>query len=122
MVHLNDTRSGLGSRTDRHEHIGAGNVGADGLRRLLIQPRLGRATYYLETPGMEDGYDAVNMARALDLAAGRPLDPLPPEAFELRRGGRSAPSDAPDDDDPGADDDEAADPAAADPATAAPRA
>jgi hypothetical protein len=71
---------------------------------------------------MEDGYDAVNMARALDLAAGRPLDPLPPAAFELRRGGRSAPSDAPDDD-PGADaEDEATDPVAADPATAAPRA
>ncbi|HEX5014119.1 MAG TPA: hypothetical protein VFV72_08140, partial [Candidatus Limnocylindrales bacterium] len=31
------------------------------------------------------GYDAVNIARALDLAAGRDLAPLPPEAFELRR-------------------------------------
>jgi hypothetical protein len=34
---------------------------------------------------MEDGYDAVNMARALDLAAGRELETLPPEAFELSR-------------------------------------
>jgi deoxyribonuclease-4 len=85
MVHLNDTRSGLGSRTDRHEHVGAGQIGPGGLRRLLSHPRLGRATYYLETPGMEDGYDAVNMARALDLAAGRELEPLPPEAFELSR-------------------------------------
>ena len=34
---------------------------------------------------MEDGYDAVNVGRALDLAAGRSLAPLPPEAFELRR-------------------------------------
>ncbi|HEX5014297.1 MAG TPA: deoxyribonuclease IV, partial [Candidatus Limnocylindrales bacterium] len=85
MVHLNDTRSALGSRMDRHEHIGAGQIGPEGLRRLLTHPALGRATYYLETPGMEDGYDAVNIARALDLAAGRDLAPLPPEAFELRR-------------------------------------
>jgi deoxyribonuclease-4 len=85
MVHLNDTRSGLGSRTDRHEHIGAGQIGSEGLRRLLVHPRLGGVTYYLETPGMEDGYDAVNVGRALDLAAGRTLAPLPPEAFELRR-------------------------------------
>jgi deoxyribonuclease IV len=98
MVHLNDTRAGLGSRTDRHEHVGAGQIGPEGLRRLLVHPRLSGATYYLETPGMEEGYDAVNVARALDLAAGRPLEPLPPEAFELRRGsGRSAPADRPDD-------------------------
>jgi deoxyribonuclease-4 len=85
MVHLNDTRSGFGSRTDRHEHVGAGQIGAEGLRRLLVHPRLGGVTYYLETPGMDDGYDAVNVARALDVAAGRTLAPLPPEAFELRR-------------------------------------
>ena len=101
MVHLNDTRSGLGSRTDRHEHVGAGQIGPAGLARLLTHPRLGGATYYLETPGMDEGYDAVNIARALDLAAGRPLDPLPPEAFELRRDrARSAPSA----DEPGPDD------------------
>ncbi|HET9344675.1 MAG TPA: deoxyribonuclease IV [Candidatus Limnocylindrales bacterium] len=85
MVHLNDTRSGLGSRTDRHEHVGAGQIGAEGLRRLLVHPRLGRATYYLETPGMDSGYDAANISRALDLAAGKELEALPPEAFELRR-------------------------------------
>jgi deoxyribonuclease-4 len=105
MVHLNDTRSGLGSRTDRHEHIGAGQIGPAGLRRLLTHPRLGRAAFYLETPGMDDGYDAVNIARALDLAAGRDLAPLPPEAFELRRDrSRVAPAHAgpPDDDAPDA--------------------
>lgn len=85
MIHLNDSRSGLGSRTDRHEHIGAGQIGAEGLGRLLVQPRLGSVAYYLETPGMDEGYDAVNMARALALADGGPLDRLPPEAFELRR-------------------------------------
>jgi hypothetical protein len=33
--------------------------------------------YYIETPGMEDGFDAVNVARLGDLAAGRPLTPGP---------------------------------------------
>jgi deoxyribonuclease-4 len=117
MVHLNDTRSGLGSRTDRHEHVGAGQIGPEGLRRLLTHPRLGLATYFLETPGMDEGYDAVNVARALDLAAGRPLDPLPPEAFDLRRdrsrsGPAAEPADSADDaggDTGGTDDGEDAD-------------
>jgi hypothetical protein len=33
---------------------------------------------------MDEGYDAVNMARARALARGLPLDPLPPEAMNLR--------------------------------------
>jgi hypothetical protein len=33
--------------------------------------------FYLETPGMEDGYDAVNIARMGDLATRRPLTPRP---------------------------------------------
>jgi hypothetical protein len=50
--------------------------------------------YVLETPGMEEGYDAVNLRRALDLAEGRSLEPLPPEAFVTRSArGRSAPAD-----------------------------
>jgi hypothetical protein len=38
----------------------------------------------LETPGMEEGYDAVNVDRARALFRGEPLPELPPEAFELR--------------------------------------
>ena len=40
-------------------------------------------TYYLETPGMDEGYDAINAGRAHDLVAGRPLAVLPPEAMNL---------------------------------------
>ena len=82
MVHLNDSRSELGSRVDRHEHLGAGRIGAAGLTHLLRHPALVHAAYILETPGMDVGYDAVNLARAHDLFAGRALEPLPPEAFE----------------------------------------
>ena len=55
---------GAGSRTDRHEHLGAGRIGAAGLRRLLTHPGLAHVAYLLETPGMDDGYDLVNMGRA----------------------------------------------------------
>ena len=51
---------------------------------MLTHPRLAHVTYYLETPGMDEGYDAINVARARDLAAGRPLATLPPEAMTLR--------------------------------------
>ncbi len=84
MLHLNDSKSDLGSRLDRHEHLGAGQIGVVGLRHLVGHRSLAHATYYLETPGMDEGYDAVNVARAYDIAAGRPLADLPPEAMELR--------------------------------------
>jgi deoxyribonuclease IV len=84
MVHLNDSKSERGSRADRHEHLGAGRIGAAGLARILTHPGLAGTTYYLETPGMDEGYDAVNVARAYDIAAGRPLPDLPPEAMSMR--------------------------------------
>jgi deoxyribonuclease IV len=84
MIHLNDSRMGLGSRVDRHQHVGAGGVGERGMAHLLTEPRLGHVAYILETPGMDEGYDAVNMERARALAEGRPLTPLPPEALNMR--------------------------------------
>jgi deoxyribonuclease IV len=77
MVHLNDSHSGLGSRHDRHSHLGEGQIGRDGLAHFLCHPSLDHVAFYLETPGMEDGYDAINVARLGDLAAGRPLTPGP---------------------------------------------
>jgi deoxyribonuclease IV len=75
MVHLNDSTSGIGSRHDRHAHLGEGQIGREGLAHFLCHPRLNHVAFYLETPGMEDGYDAVNVARLGDLAANRPLTP-----------------------------------------------
>jgi deoxyribonuclease IV len=97
MIHLNDSKSELGSRLDRHEHLGAGRIGAAGLGHLLRHPALAHVTYYLETPGMDEGYDAVNIARAYDIAACRPLADLPPEAMNLR-GSRAKSGPAPADD------------------------
>ena len=93
MVHLNDSRSERGSRTDRHEHVGAGRIGARGLRHLLRHPRLRAVPFVLETPGMDEGYDAINLERCRALIAGAALDPLPREAFELsRRAASSGPA------------------------------
>ena len=87
LVHLNDSRSELGSRNDRHEHLGAGRIGAEGLAAFLRDPRLAAHTaFMLETPGVDEGYDAVNMRRALLLYTGaRELPELPPKAFKLTR-------------------------------------
>jgi len=93
MVHLNDSRAERGSRMDRHEHLAAGRIGAVGLAHLLRHPGLRHAAYLLETPGMDEGYDAINLTRALDLAAGRTLAPLPPGAMEVRSSrARTAPA------------------------------
>jgi deoxyribonuclease IV len=89
MIHLNDSRSDRGSRTDRHEHLGGGSIGPAGLARVLCHPDLAHAAYVLETPGMDEGYDAINLERARLLAAGRPLPPLPAGAFQLRGSARA---------------------------------
>ena len=83
LVHLNDTRAAIGSRMDRHEHLGAGQIGPRGLGHLVRHPRLVGVPFIIETPGMEEGYDAINLARAKALARGDELAPLPPEAFTL---------------------------------------
>ncbi|MBA3877105.1 MAG: endonuclease [Anaerolinea sp.] len=88
LVHFNDSKAECGSRRDRHEHLGGGRIGELGLGHLIRHPRLRHAAFVMETPGMEQGYDAVNVARARDLLADRPLDPLPAAAFQLR-GSRS---------------------------------
>ena len=84
LIHLNDSKIEAGSRLDRHEHVGAGGIGEAGMAHLLRHPRLRHVAYILETPGMDEGYDAVNMGRARALARGLPLEPLPPEAMNLR--------------------------------------
>jgi deoxyribonuclease IV len=88
LVHLNDSRSPLGSRTDRHEHVGAGRIGPAGLGALLRDARLAAAgtTFMMETPGVDEGYDAVNLRRAWLLYGGaESLPVLPPKAFTLTR-------------------------------------
>jgi deoxyribonuclease-4 len=63
--HLNDSRRELGSRVDRHEHIGRGRMNLEPFRFLLNDRRFAKIPMYLETPKTaEDGSeaDAVNLA------------------------------------------------------------
>ena len=56
--HLNDSRRELGSRVDRHEHIGRGKLGLEPFRNLLHDARFHDVPMYLETPkGEEQGVD-----------------------------------------------------------------
>jgi len=67
LVHLNDSRGGLGSHIDRHEHIGLGNIGEDGFRAIL-KSRLSRLPLILETPIDERRSDVENLLKVLELA------------------------------------------------------
>jgi deoxyribonuclease-4 len=89
MIHLNDSHAPKGSRHDRHAHLGEGLIGRLGLSHLLCHPALSHVSFYLETPDTELGYDAVNVARLEDLAAGRALTPGPQLDPERGRRARS---------------------------------
>ena len=49
-IHLNDSKKGLGSRVDRHEHIGKGELGLEPFRYIMNDPRLAQVPKVLETP------------------------------------------------------------------------
>ena len=64
LFHLNDSKKPLGSRVDRHEHIGKGCLGLEPFRRLLNDPRFQKTPMILETPKHDaDGneMDPVNL-------------------------------------------------------------
>jgi deoxyribonuclease-4 len=70
-IHLNDSKKELGSRVDRHEHIGHGFIGREGFHHILTDRRLAAIPMYLETPKEDcDGepWDAVNMRVLRELA------------------------------------------------------
>jgi len=63
VVHLNDSKKGLGSNVDRHTHIGEGELGLEAFRLLMNDPRFEGLPGVLETPkGDNDEEDARNMA------------------------------------------------------------
>lgn len=76
--HLNDSKRELGSRVDRHAHIGEGHLGTETFRHILNDRRFRKLPMYLETPkGTRDGaeLDAINLAALRSLSAeatGRP--------------------------------------------------
>jgi deoxyribonuclease-4 len=66
--HLNDTKKGLASRVDRHEHIGKGVLGLEAFRFLLNDLRFARVPKIIETPkGDSDEMDLVNLQALREL-------------------------------------------------------
>jgi len=68
--HCNDAKAAMGSKLDRHEHIGEGTIGAEVFRRLLHDARFGHAAFIAETPVDAPGDEARNVGVLRTLAAG----------------------------------------------------
>ncbi len=63
--HINDSKKPLGSRVDRHDHIGEGELGLEPFRHLVNDPRFDKLPMYLETKKEKrDGIemDVINLA------------------------------------------------------------
>lgn len=68
VFHLNDSKRGLGSHVDRHEHIGKGELGLEPFRMILNDPRFYGLPMLLETPKgpeMEEDVENLRVLRGL---------------------------------------------------------
>lgn len=82
--HLNDSKGGPGSHLDRHEAIGDGQIGLEGFRHLVSDPRFLGVPMVLETPkGKDEREDIRNLAT---------LRSLRPPTMVCDRGAEEAPS------------------------------
>ncbi len=72
LFHLNDSKTPLGSRVDRHEQIGEGHLGLEPFRRIMRDPRFQSVPKLIETPKGDDPLrnDRKNLRRLRRCAAG----------------------------------------------------
>jgi deoxyribonuclease-4 len=82
--HCNDAKAARGSKLDRHEHIGKGQLGLAAFRRLLNDPRLTHAAFIAETPIDAPGDDRRNVEALKKLVA-----PASRTARQTRGSGKS---------------------------------
>ncbi len=68
VIHANDSKFGLGSKRDRHDNIGAGELGLEAFRLLVNDERLRDVPFILETPGGPEK-DQENLAKLRNLVA-----------------------------------------------------
>ena len=54
-IHLNDSKNPFNSHKDRHEKIGEGSLGLEGISRIINHPKLRHLPFFLETPNELDG-------------------------------------------------------------------
>ncbi len=63
--HLNDSKTGLGSRVDRHEHIGKGKIGLAPFAEIMRSAEFRSIPKVLETPKKEDLKEDVENMKVL---------------------------------------------------------
>jgi deoxyribonuclease-4 len=64
-VHLNDSKTALASRKDRHENLGDGLIGKEALEAFLNHPKLREIPFILETPDLKDADGAAREVKKL---------------------------------------------------------
>jgi deoxyribonuclease-4 len=67
--HCNDAKAARGSKLDRHDHIGQGNIGVEPFRWLLNDPRFADCAFIAETPVDEPGDEERNVKVLKSLVA-----------------------------------------------------
>jgi deoxyribonuclease-4 len=65
IIHMNDSKKEFGSRKDRHEHIGKGEIGLEAFRNFVNDKRLKAVPMILETPKGEDLADDIKNLKVL---------------------------------------------------------
>jgi deoxyribonuclease IV len=63
--HMNDSKKALGSRVDRHDHIGQGSIGLEGFRNIMNDKRLEGVPKILETPKEKEQLEDVENIKVL---------------------------------------------------------
>jgi deoxyribonuclease IV len=97
VIHVNDSKAALGSRIDRHHHIGKGLIGLEAFGRILNHPSLAKCAFILETPIDKPGDDRRNVATMWKLtgrtvrAKGQGMRPDPKRRIKSRAAKVSVP-------------------------------
>jgi len=78
LLHLNDSKTPLGSRVDRHWHIGEGYIGSGGFRNIVNHPKLLHLPGIMETPHKSEEDDIRNMGKIESLVS--------PHSFTIIKG------------------------------------
>jgi deoxyribonuclease-4 len=90
VIHANDSKTAVGSRVDRHQHIGKGQIGLEAFGRILNHPLLAKCAFILETPIDKPGDDRRNVCALWKLtgrivrAKALGMKPRPKRGIKLR--------------------------------------
>jgi apurinic endonuclease APN1 len=66
LIHLNDSKTALGSKVDRHENLGQGLIGLEAIKNLVQHPFTQRIPLILETPDLKTEATAINEVKVLE--------------------------------------------------------